>query len=219
MRRKKFQKWCPKCRDVYGQYGHWWPTADETLDTGSIIYWSLVKMVHKTAGIRHAVVPVMCGDCQKVRTVPCSQIKHSYKSFGIYTGLCRACHRLVANEKVRAGWIKSTGRTMDSRGYIRMNLKLLSPDVRLLALPMIVRGTNYVLEHRIVMAQSLGRSLTKQEAVHHLNGIKHDNRIENLLLTNHLEHAKIEVLIYQSMKAKLDAANARIAELETLLSQ
>jgi len=50
---------------------------------------------------------------------------------------------------------------------------------------------NYVFEHRLIMEQYLGRYLTKEERLHHINGITTDNRIENLILfSNNSEHFK-----------------------------
>lgn len=74
------------------------------------------------------------------------------------------------------------GRIKDSDGYIQVWMPD-HPNARL---------AGYIHEHRLVMSEHLGRPLEGYESVHHKNGIKDDNRIENLeLMTKRVHHGEV----------------------------
>jgi transposase len=68
------------------------------------------------------------------------------------------------------------GRVRVVNGYTAVRIDVTDP------LRVMAQKHGYVLEHRLVMARSLGRPLAKQETVHHINGDRSDNGLENLQL-------------------------------------
>jgi HNH endonuclease len=93
----------------------------------------------------------------------------------------KRAHNLVLSKIGSENQNWKGGRYKDSRGYIRI-WRHGHPYAT---------GRGYVPEHRLVMEEHLGRYLWDFEDVHHKNGIKTDNRIQNLQLLNHGEHSRL----------------------------
>jgi hypothetical protein len=75
---------------------------------------------------------------------------------------------------------------------IRKDRKKSSSGYILVRVPGLKNGAHdsFVQEHRLVMEKSLGRKLLPTESVHHKNGLRDDNRLENLELWILPQHPK-----------------------------
>lgn len=83
---------------------------------------------------------------------------------------CRTCYEKIAKGDKHPSW--TGGRHKIKTGYIR----IFMPEH-----PHALNG-KYIFEHTLVMEKKIGRFLNRNELVHHKNGVKDDNREDNLEL-------------------------------------
>lgn len=105
----------------------------------------------------------------------------TYKYAKFY-GYCKDCMYLLRDGKVNKG--NSIGRYVDKNGYVRLSGKTLRTHPN-------YKKNIGLMEHHYMMSQYIGRPIYNDEVVHHINGDKQDNRIENLQLMSASEHSKL----------------------------
>lgn len=102
------------------------------------------------------------------------------------------------------------GMKIDPRGYVKIH----DPSH-----PM-ANKCGDVFEHRLVMARILGRMLLSTEHVHHINGVKNDNRPENLMLVSQANHTLRERYCRECLLRKdIRLLRWQIKELQQALQQ
>jgi len=106
----------------------------------------------------------VCQDCRQERWVLCEKGQPKNKR-------CRSCSKSGDRSYNWKG-----GRALRVDGYVEV---WVSPNDFFYPMS---KHDGYILEHRLIMAKYLKRHLLSWEVVHHKNGIRNDNRIENLAI-------------------------------------
>lgn len=188
------------CKSCAGKASRPSRSDDELLPDSSVIHWGNRD--------RSGRVCVTCGVCKKSRHV---YMTNTGRKRG--TGKCGPCGAAGKQNSPPSGhhhprW---KGGYTTSCGYVMIHLSMLDTDDRRLASKM--TNGKYIAEHRLVMARHVNRPLLwPGDVVHHLNGAKGDNRMQNLrLVTCHNHNAE--------NKATIDALRDEICRLQSILDR
>lgn len=98
------------------------------------------------------------------------------------------------------------GKAIEHRGYLLVRISTLPVNEQEWFSD---RRHGYIPEHRLIVARRLGRALRSDEYVHHINGIKNDNRDENLEIVDASLHSHDHANAWRTIY-RLEAENREL---------
>jgi len=166
-----------------------------------------IKVIHYSVKTRKAKIPTKliwteCPNCKKRRWQRLQDYQKQ-QGRGCCVGMCKACSDVTRRGKPIKQPAWKGGRWIRD-GYVNVKIEPDDPMIGM-AKKATTGFTYYIPEHRLVRARHIGRPLSSEEHVHHINGIRDDNRIENLAILDNKTHPKMSFV---------HALQKRIRELE-----
>ena len=168
----------------------------------------LIGLKCETCGEEFAVLA--CDHRFKVGTVKYCSLRCSaegHKTGGLkmcpvcgkifYTTRAKVCSKECSKEWASA--TKTTGKPYFENGYLVIHKRGYN------------KKGNAKL-HRLIAEEHLGRKLKQNEVVHHINGVKTDNRIENLSVMGWGEHSALHRSLERKKKLMLAVHGIRVKE-------
>jgi hypothetical protein len=141
-----------------------------------------------------------CPDCGKERWVQAKQGTPDHF-------LCKQCY--TKHHNLNNNWNWKGGRTT-CMGYTAVKCRNH---------PRAHKRTGYVLEHILVWEQVHNKSVPVGSHIHHINGIKTDNRLSNLVCLSSSKHATEHQTLTQVRLQRIRELESEVKMLENTLSQ